>query len=56
MSTLEGILLQKNLLTAGPFESHPVDQSDITFLAVLPEISLKPQKKKKETIIILWLS
>lgn len=45
MSTLEGILLQENLLTAGPFESHPVDQSDITFSAVPPEISLKLQRK-----------
>lgn len=45
MSTLEGILLQENLQTAGPFESYPVDQSDITFSAVPPEISLKLQRK-----------
>lgn len=44
MSTLED-LLQENLLTAGPFASYPIDQSDIAFPAVPPEISLKLQRK-----------
>lgn len=42
---LRAFFLSENRLTAGPFELHPADQSDITFPAVLPQNFLKLQRR-----------